>query len=86
MRADGFKVGQVFYMNPEDLLPIDRFTKKSALGPKGPKPAGGKQFGGRPQGGRPGQGQKFQGGGNRQGGGNFRGGHAGGHTKPIYKK
>jgi hypothetical protein len=68
-------------MNPEDLLPMDRFTKKPV---KGPKPAGGKSFGGRPgQGGQ--GGQRFQSG-NRPSGGNFRGANAGGPTKPIYKR
>lgn len=82
-------------MNPEDLLPMDRFTKKPT---KGPKPAGGRSFQGG-QGGRPpfqgGNRPPFQGGsrppfkgGNRppqgqQGGGNF---NKGGHTKQIFKK
>lgn len=92
--ADGFKAGQVLYMNPEDLLPIDRFTKKQPSGPR-PKPAGG--FGGRPGGsfggkpsfgGRPGGnfGGKPAGnfGGNR--GGNFGGNKFNGPTKPIQKK
>lgn len=70
-------------MNPEDLLPMDRFTKKPV---KGPKPPGGRPFQGGQGGGRP----PFQGGnrppfqGNRpQGGGNF---NKGGHTKQIFKK
>lgn len=91
--ADGFKSGQVLFMNPEDLLPMDRFTKKPASGPRGPRPAGGPggrpSFGGRPQqGGRPGgpggPGQRFQSG--RPGGNNFRGGNPGGNTKPIQKR
>lgn len=82
-------------MNPEDLLPMDRFTKKSPSGPRAPRPAGGpggKSFGGgRPQGGRPqggGFGGKFQGQGPRGNqGGNFNRGPPGGagHTKFIKK-
>jgi H/ACA ribonucleoprotein complex subunit 1 len=41
-----FKVGQTFYMNPEDLLPMDRFTQKRAPGPKGGQKFQGK---GKPQ-------------------------------------
>jgi len=45
-----FKEGQVFYMNPEDLLSTDRFTKPQAPRPKGPPgQAGGNGFRGRPQ-------------------------------------
>ncbi len=68
-------------MNPEDLLPMDRFTKKPTGGPRGPKPAGGRPGfqGGKPWGGRP-----FQGG---KPGGNFNNkGGQGGFTKKIFKK
>jgi len=45
-----FKEGQVFYMNPEDLLSTDRFTKPQAPRPKGPPgQASGNGFRGRPQ-------------------------------------
>ena len=45
-----FKSGQVFYMNPEDLLSTDRFTKPQAPRPKGPPGQGGQGgFRGRPQ-------------------------------------
>ena len=96
---DGFKEGHVLFMNPEDLLPIERWTVQK---PAGPRPAGG-----RGQGGRGGTGGKFGGGGrgNFGGGGrgNFGGGgrgnfggrggppnrggnfNKGGFTKPIHK-
>lgn len=76
-------------MNPEDLLGIDRFTKKQPA-PKGPKPAG---FGGKP-GGRPGGNFGGKPGGNFGGrpGGNFGGNRPGGNfgksnnSRPIQKK
>lgn len=99
--ADGFKEGHTLYMNPEDLLPIERWTVKK---PAGPRPAGRGGFGGR--GGAGGRGGSFGGGrgnaGGRGGsfgggrGGNFSGGRGaggrggnfggrGGFTKPIHK-
>lgn len=91
MNVDSFKPGQLFFMNPEDLLSMDRFTKKPS-GPR-PKPQGGRTFpgapGGRPafQGGRPpfqgGNRPPFQGGNRPQGAGNF---NKGGFTKQIFKK
>lgn len=52
--AKSFKEGQVFYMNPEDLLTTDRFTKPAQPRPKGPRgPPGQGRFGGRPQQGGP---------------------------------
>ena len=47
VKPDSFKPGQTFYMSPEDLLPMERFTQK-------------KQSGGPRQGGPRPQGQKFQ--------------------------
>jgi H/ACA ribonucleoprotein complex subunit 1 len=50
-----FKADQVFYMNPEDLLSTDRFTRPQAQKPKGPRREGGARpatGGFRPQGGR----------------------------------
>lgn len=85
IKADGFKEGQVFYMNPEDLLPIDRWTKKSTPGPKGPR--SGPRPGGAPQrGGFSGRGGAPQRGGFNSRGG--RGGFTGGartFNKPIGK-
>ena len=89
---DGFKPDQVLYMNPEDLLPMDRFT--STKKPSGPRPAGGGRGGGRGGfgGGRGGGRGGFSGG--RGGGaprgaprGGFGGGRGGrgGFTKPIHK-
>lgn len=85
IKADGFKEGQVFYMNPEDLLGMDRFTTKKPAGPKGAKPAGGR-FPGGPRPGGPGQ--RFGGGGfNNRGGNNnnFNKGGARTFSKPIHK-
>ena len=90
---DGFKEGHVLFMNPEDLLPIERWTVKK---PAGPRPAGGRGgrgaggFGGRggPPGGRGGRGGgNFGGRGGGRGGPPNRGGNfnKGGFTKPIHK-
>lgn len=84
-----FKTEQVFYINPEDLLQVDRLTQKSKpSGPRGPRPQGGAGgrggFGGN-RGGFGGRGG-FQGGnrggfqgGNRGGFGGNRGGFGGGN-------
>jgi H/ACA ribonucleoprotein complex subunit 1 len=64
---DGFKEGQVFYLSPEDLLPMDRFNKGSE-GNKGSRPPPGQKFqrggfnkpGGPPFRGRPAQGKFIQ--------------------------
>lgn len=84
VKADGFKEGHVLYMNPEDLLPIERWTVKR---PAGPRPSGGSRgrggaggFGGR-GGARGGAGPR---GGGFSRGGPSRGGR-GGFTKPIHK-
>lgn len=73
VNAKNFEEGQVFYMNPEDLLSTDRFTKPQAPRPKGPRgPPGQGKFGGGPQGQRGGFSQR--GGFNQRGGpprGNF---------------
>ena len=86
---DGFKTGHVFYMSPDDLLPMDRFTQKRAPGPRnaGGRPGGNKggpggKFGGPKGGPKFGGGvQKFGGpkGGNFNKGGNFK-------SKPIQKR
>ena len=76
-----FKEGQIFYMNPEDLLSTDRFTRPQTPRPKGPP--GAKRFGGP---GGPGGRPPFQKGGfnNRGPQGNFnRGGHQG--ARPLNK-
>lgn len=71
-----FKEGQVLYMNPEDLLSTDRFTRPQAPRPRGaPGQGGAGGFRGRPQQ----RGGSFSRGGaggfnNRGGSGGFRGG------------
>lgn len=78
VNPSSFKSNQVLYINPEDLLQVDRLTQKTKpSGPRGPRPQGGRPqggFGGRPQsgfGGRP------QNGGQRGGFGGNRGGRGG---------
>lgn len=89
VKASSFKKGQVLYMNPEDLLPMERFIPKpkvpgqkgAGAGPRGGGRGGprGGGFRGAPRGGgsqRGGQrGGSFQRGGPR--GGGFRGGRGG---------
>ena len=45
IKAASFSKGQVFYMNPEDLLPMDRFTQKSKPAPRGAGGPGGQRGG-----------------------------------------
>jgi H/ACA ribonucleoprotein complex subunit 1 len=71
--AKNFKEGQVFYINPEDLLSTDRFTKPQAPRPKGPRGPPGQGTFGRPQGGQRG-GFAPRGGFSQRGGGAPRGG------------
>lgn len=71
MDPKSFKEGQTFYMNPEDLLSTDKFTRPQTSRPRGS--SGGKKFGG-PTGG-PG-GKPFQ-----RGGFNNRGGPQGGFNR-----
>ena len=78
VNPSSFKPNQVLYINPEDLLQVDRLTQKSKpSGPRGPKPQGGRPqaggFGGRPQNG----GQRGGFGGQRGGFGGQRGGFGG---------
>lgn len=70
IKAASFKKGQTLYMNPEDLLPLDRFTQKSKPQPRTGGPQGGQRGG--PRGGPRGAPRgNFRGGAPR---GNFRGG------------
>ena len=70
VKPDSFKAGQTFYMSPEDLLPMERFTQK-------------KQGGGPKQGGPRPQGQKFQQKGFQKG--NFKKGGKAAIKKPFGK-
>ena len=72
IKASSFKKGQVLYMNPEDLLPLDRFTQKSKPQPRTGGPAGG--FGGQRGGPRGGFRGAPRGGPRGAPRGNFRGG------------
>ena len=79
IKAASFKKGQVLYMNPEDLLPLDRFTQKSKPQPRTGGPQGGSRGGlrGGPRGAPRGAPRGNFRGGPPRGGGNFRGGRGG---------